>query len=98
MALLEGAFERRRDIWITKLARSASLITTLQRRLNDVRGNISFNSVKKTTHYFDERRPKVHNEDPPSLYTLPFRRTLLRMLTCEMHINLHRKTRRAQTI
>ena len=28
--------------------------------------------MKKATHYFDERRPKVHNKDPPSpIYTPP---------------------------
>lgn len=60
--------------WITKLVRSASLITTLECWLNALRSNISFNSVKKATHYFDEGWPQVHNEGPPSLYTLPFRR------------------------
>lgn len=87
-----------RDKWITKLVHSASLITTLECWLNAVQGNISFNSVKKATHYFDERWQQVHNEDPHSLYTLPFHRTLSRMLTWEMHINLHRKTRREQTV
>jgi hypothetical protein len=90
--LLKGV----KDKWITKLVRSASLMTTLECWQNAVWGNITFNSVKKATHYFDERWPEVHNEDPSSLYTLPFRRTLLRMLTWEMHIDLQRKTRRSK--